>query len=76
MRPGRVTVRPHPQRNGRFQGPWAPRSHVVENPKSAQNKKKYQKPEIIHVEKIEARAVACAKMVGDDFCETNAPTTS
>ena len=40
------------------------------------DKKKYQKPEIIHVEKIEARAVTCAKSVGDDFCETNAPTTS
>ena len=40
------------------------------------DKKKYQKPEIIHVEKIEARAVTCAKLVGDDFCETNAPTTS
>ena len=39
-------------------------------------RKKYQKPEIVHVEKIEARAVACAKQVGDDFCEANAPTTS
>ena len=46
----------------------------MDNPKTA--RKKYQKPEIIHVEKIEARAVTCAKMVGDDFCETNAPTTS
>ena len=43
---------------------------------SETRKKKYQKPEIVHVEKIEARAVSCAKMVGDDFCETNAPTTS
>ena len=40
------------------------------------DKKKYQKPEIVHVEKIEARAVTCAKMVGDDFCETTAPLTS
>ena len=46
----------------------------VDNRKN--DKKKYQKPEIIHVEKIEARAVTCAKSVGDDFCETNAPTTS
>jgi hypothetical protein len=45
----------------------------VDNRKS---KKKYQKPEIIHVERIEARAVTCAKMVGDDVCETTAPTTS
>ena len=43
---------------------------------SKTSKKKYQKPEIIHVEKIEARAVSCAKLVGDDFCETNSPTTS
>ena len=47
---------------------------TVENRKN--DRKKYQKPEIVHVEKIEARAVACAKMVGDDYCETNAPTTS
>lgn len=40
------------------------------------NKKKYEKPEIIHVEKIEARAVTCAKMVGDDACELNGPVTS
>ena len=46
----------------------------MENPNA--KKKTYQKPEIIHVEKIEARAVACNKQVGDDFCETNAPTTS
>lgn len=46
----------------------------MENRKSS--KKKYQKPEIVHVEKIEARAVACAKLTGDDFCESNAPTTS
>ena len=48
----------------------------MDNQNAAKNKKKYQKPEIIHVEKIEARAVTCAKQVGDDFCETNAPTTS
>lgn len=48
----------------------------MDNPKSDKTKKKYQKPEIVHVEKIEARAVTCAKMVGDDYCETNAPTTS
>ena len=49
---------------------------LVENRKNPNAKKKYQKPEIVHVEKIEARAVTCAKMVGDDFCETTAPTTS
>ncbi len=54
------------------QRPW--RFQLVE--KTETRKKKYQKPEIIHVEKIEARAVSCAKFVGDDFCETNAPTTS
>jgi hypothetical protein len=48
----------------------------VENQSAPKNKKKYQKPEIVHVEKIEARAVACNKQVGDDFCEANAPTTS
>jgi hypothetical protein len=46
----------------------------VENRKIS--KKKYQKPEIVHVEKIEARAVTCAKQVGDDFCENTSPTTS
>ena len=51
-----------------------PERKTVENRKN--DRKKYQKPEIVHVEKIEARAVSCAKMVGDDFCETNAPTTS
>jgi hypothetical protein len=50
------------------------RSNTVENTKNS--KKNYQKPQIIHTEKIEARAVTCMKMVGDDFCETNAPTTS
>ncbi|MEM7245068.1 MAG: hypothetical protein AAF533_06970 [Acidobacteriota bacterium] len=49
-----------------------PGEDLVEN----RSKKTYQKPEIVHVEKIEARAVACAKIVGDDMCETNAPTTS
>lgn len=48
----------------------------MDNKNALKNKKKYQKPEIIHVEKIEARAVTCSKQVGDDFCETNAPTTS
>ena len=49
---------------------------VVDSKNSLKPKKQYQKPEIVHVEKIEARAVTCAKQVGDDFCETNAPTTS
>ena len=48
----------------------------MDNRKTEQNKKKYQKPEIVHVEKIEARAVTCAKSAGDDYCETQAPTTS
>ena len=39
-------------------------------------RKRYEKPQILHVEKIEVRAVVCAKTVGDDFCELNAPTTS
>jgi hypothetical protein len=47
----------------------------VENRKKTE-RKKYQKPEIIHVEKIEARAVACAKQSGDDFCETTTPLAS
>ena len=48
----------------------------MDNVNAPKTKKTYRKPEIIHVEKIEARAVACAKQVGDDFCETTAPTTS
>jgi hypothetical protein len=46
----------------------------VEDRKNA--RKKYQKPEIVHVEKIEARAVVCSKMVGDDACESTTPVTS
>ena len=50
---------------------------LVVDRKTAKNRKKYQKPEIVHVEKIEARGCCvCAKMVGDNFCETTAPTTS
>jgi hypothetical protein len=56
--------------------PLAPSEDVVDSKNSLKPKKQYQKPEIVHVEKIEARAVTCAKQVGDDFCETNAPTTS
>jgi hypothetical protein len=46
------------------------------NPRPDAPKRKYEKPAIIHVERIEVRAVVCAKTVGDDFCETNAPVTS
>jgi hypothetical protein len=37
-------------------------------------KKAYEKPAIIHTEKIEARAVACAKT--DDACAQRGPITS
>jgi hypothetical protein len=37
-------------------------------------KKAYEKPAIIHTEKIEARAVACSK--SDDACRTSGPITS
>ena len=38
-------------------------------------KKSYEKPAIIHTEKIEARAVACSK--SDDTCRANGgPATS
>jgi hypothetical protein len=46
---------------------------VSDEPKS---KKPYQAPRIVHVERIEARAVVCSKQVGDDFCEQTAPVTS
>ena len=36
---------------------------------AALQKKPYQKPQIVHTQKIEARAVICAKQVGDDACE-------
>ena len=68
------TLRRHRASQTEFPGADGPVEDPVDNRKI--DKKKYQKPEIIHVEKIEARAVTCAKSVGDDFCETNAPTTS
>ena len=37
-------------------------------------KKAYEKPAIIHTEKIEARAVSCAK--ADDACASKGPITS
>jgi hypothetical protein len=37
-------------------------------------KKIYEKPAIIHTEKIEARAVSCAK--SDDACRAGGPITS
>ena len=37
-------------------------------------KKPYEKPAIIHTEKIEARAVACSK--ADDACTRQGPVTS
>ena len=37
-------------------------------------KKTYEKPAIIHTEKIEARAVACSK--SDDACAARGPITS
>jgi hypothetical protein len=37
-------------------------------------KKAYEKPAIIHTEKIEARAVSCSK--SDDACSTRGPITS
>lgn len=37
-------------------------------------KKPYEKPAIIHTEKIEARAVACAK--SNDACKVTGPVTS
>jgi len=37
-------------------------------------KKAYEKPAIIHTEKIEARAVSCSK--SDDSCRTIGPVTS
>jgi len=37
-------------------------------------KKPYEKPAIIHTEKIEARAVACSK--SDDACASRGPVTS
>ena len=37
-------------------------------------KKTYEKPAIIHSEKIEARAVACSK--SDDVCRSSGPITS
>jgi hypothetical protein len=39
-------------------------------------KKPYRRPEIIHVELIEARAVCCAKVGGDDTCEALGPAAS
>lgn len=33
-------------------------------------KKTYSKPEIVYNQKIEARAVACAKNIGDNACES------
>jgi hypothetical protein len=35
----------------------------------ALQKKPYEKPQIVYTQKIEARAVVCAKQVGDDACE-------
>jgi hypothetical protein len=37
-------------------------------------KKTYEKPAIIHTEKIEARAVACSK--SNDACQASGPGTS
>jgi hypothetical protein len=37
-------------------------------------KKSYEKPAIIHSEKIEARAVSCSK--SDDACASRGPVTS
>jgi hypothetical protein len=37
-------------------------------------KKTYEKPAIVHTEKIEARAVSCSK--SDDACATRGPITS
>lgn len=37
-------------------------------------KKAYEKPAIIHTEKIEARAVTCSK--SDDSCAARGPITS
>ena len=37
-------------------------------------KKSYEKPAIIHSEKIEARAVACSK--SDDACSSRGPVQS
>jgi hypothetical protein len=37
-------------------------------------KKTYEKPAIVHSEKIEARAVTCAK--SDDACVANGPVSS
>lgn len=37
-------------------------------------KKAYEKPAIIHSEKIEARATACSK--GDNACRDTGPVTS
>jgi hypothetical protein len=37
-------------------------------------KKSYEKPAIIHTEKIEARAVTCSK--SDDTCRNIGPVTS
>jgi len=37
-------------------------------------KKTYEKPAIVHTEKIEARAVTCAK--SDDACKSTGPITS
>jgi hypothetical protein len=33
-------------------------------------KKAYEKPQVVYVQKIEARAVVCAKQVGEDTCES------
>ena len=32
-------------------------------------KKPYEKPQIVYTQKIEARAIVCAKQVGTDACE-------
>jgi hypothetical protein len=37
-------------------------------------KKAYEKPAIVHTEKIEARAVSCAK--ADDACANRGPMSS
>ena len=37
-------------------------------------KKAYEKPAIVHTEKIEARAAACSK--SDDACANTGPITS
>ncbi|HKY32367.1 MAG TPA: hypothetical protein VJV23_07525 [Candidatus Polarisedimenticolia bacterium] len=39
-------------------------------------KKSYEKPEIIHTEEIEARAVACAKLTTDVPTCSSGPVTS